>query len=127
MYYRVGVEMNKNKLILRYCPNFYRIINFEYFEDDYLTERLITIYEKFIFGISTTDMEEVNTASMIDKVLAKYIDDYQFRKEMKHQLLELKVSKSSTNILKNIVDGIISIFDKYEEGATRRIYVSRWI
>src|SRR5574344_874859 len=104
MYYRVGVEMNKNKLILRYCPNFYRIINFEYFEDDYLTERLITIYEKFIFGISTTDMEEVNTASMIDKVLAKYIDDYQFRKEMKHQLLELKVSKSSTNILKNIVD-----------------------
>lgn len=119
--------MNRNKLILKYCPNFYRIINFEYFEDDNLTARLIKIYEKFIFGINISDNEELQTASEIDKVLAKYIDDYQFRKEMKHELLELKVSKTESNILKSIVLGIIKIFDKYEEGATRKIYISRWI
>ena len=26
--------MNKNKIVLQNCPNFYRIVNFEYFEED---------------------------------------------------------------------------------------------
>lgn len=119
--------MNKNKLILQYCPNFYHIINFEYFEDDYLSERLITLYEKFIFDINITNESDIKMASQIDKVLAKYIDDYQFRKEMKHELLELRIPKSVPNIIKAIVEGVISIFDKYEEGSTRKIYISRWI
>ncbi|MGM9834209.1 MAG: hypothetical protein ACI31M_00290 [Bacilli bacterium] len=119
--------MNKNKLILKNCPNFYRIINFEYFEDDSLSERLINIYEKFIFNIDIANEEDVKIASQIDKVLARYIEDYQFRKEMKYSLQQLKISKSTTNILKSIVEGLIHIFDQYEEGATRKIYISRWI
>ena len=38
--------MNKNKQILKYCPNFYKIINFDFFEDDHFTEKLIAIYEE---------------------------------------------------------------------------------
>ena len=40
-----------NKEIIKHCPNFYRIINFEFFEVDKLTEKLIGVYEKFIFSI----------------------------------------------------------------------------
>lgn len=119
--------MNKNEIILRHCPNFYRIINFEYFEDDYLSERLINIYEKFIFDIDIANEVDVKIASQIDKVLAKYIENYEFRKEMKNRLQQLKISKSTTNILKAIVEGIIHISNQYEEGATRKIYISRWI
>lgn len=119
--------MNKNKIILTYCPNFYRIINFEYYEDDCITEKLISIYEKFIFSIDLADKEDIKTAATIDKVLARYIDDYQFRKEMKHELFELKITGNTTNLLKTIVKGMINIFNRYEEGSTRRIYVSRWI
>lgn len=119
--------MNKNKIILKHCPNFYRIINFEYFEDDYLSERLINIYEEFIFNIDIDNKIDIKIVSQIDKVLAKYIENYEFRKEMKYRLKQLKISKSTTDILKAIVEGIIRISNQYEEGATRKIYISRWI
>ena len=36
-------NMNKNKIILQYCPNFYKIINYD-FERDSLTDKLINVY-----------------------------------------------------------------------------------
>ena len=105
---------------------FYKIINFD-FEDDSLTDKLISVYKKFIFTIDIKDMKEVKTANKIDKILAKYIEDYQFRKELKNGLMQFKISNTSSNILKSIVEGIISVFNKYEEGSTRKIYISRWI
>ncbi len=119
-------NMNKNKIILQYCPNFYKIINYD-FEGDSLTDKLISVYRKFIFTIDIEDMKEVKIANKIDKILAKYIEDYQFRKELKNGLKNFKVNNSSSNILKAIVEGIISVFNKYEEGSTRKIYIARWI
>ena len=119
--------MNKNKQILKYCPNFYRIINFEFFEGDVFTERLITIYEDFIFSVNIANDEEIRLITQVDKVLAKYIDDYLFRKEMKAGLMNLKVRKDVDNLLVVIVKNIIKIFERYEEDTTRKIYLARWI
>lgn len=119
-------NMNKNKIILQYCPNFYKIINYD-FEGDSLTDKLIKVYKKFIFTIDIEDMKEVKIANQIDKILAKYIEDYQFRKELKNGLKQFRVTNLSSNILKAIVEGIISVFNKYEEGSTRKIYIARWI
>ena len=119
--------MNKNKQILKYAPNFYKIINFEYFENDYVTEKLISIYEEFIFGVDVANPDELNKVVEIDKVLNKYIDDYVFRSEMKYELTQIKVRTDEANILDAIVKSIIKIFDRYVEGYTRSIYISRWI
>ena len=43
--------MNNNKLIIDNCPNFYKIINFDYFQDDLFTDKLIKIYRMYIFSI----------------------------------------------------------------------------
>ena len=118
--------MQDNKLILKHCPNFYKIINFEYFEDDFISEKLISVYENFIFNISLSNAEEVSKATQIDTILSKYIDDYLFRKEMKNELIKLKVKKTE-NVFLAIVNYIIKIFDMYEVGYTRKIYISRWI
>lgn len=119
--------MNKNKLILDNCPNFYRIVNFEYFEDDLVSERLINIYEKFIFNIDITSSDEIKTVKKIDYVLGKYIDDYLFRRKMQTEIYNVRVKKTCTDILRAVVESIISIFNRYEEETTRNIYLSRWI
>mgnify|MGYP003308419335 CR=1 FL=1 len=40
--------MKKNKIILKHCPNFYKIINFEFADDDRITSKLIEIYKDYI-------------------------------------------------------------------------------
>lgn len=119
--------MDQNKAILKCCPNFNRIINLVYYEEDVVTERLINIYEKFIFSCNIENEEEAKLVREIDHVLGKYIDDYAFRKEMQVEIFRVKVRKTCSNMLKAVVEGIIRIFEKYQEDSTRSIYISRWI
>ena len=114
-------------MVLRYCPNFNRIMNFDYYEEDIVTERLISIYEKFIFSWFINIYINERLIREIDRVIGKYIDDYAFRKEMQVEIFRVKVKKTCSNILQAVVEGIIRIFEKYEEDSTRNIYISRWI
>lgn len=114
-------------MVLKYCPNFGRIMNFDYYDEDVVTERLISIYERFIFSSDILQEENVILIREIDRVIGKYIDDYAFRKEMQVEIFRVKVKKTCSNILQAVVEGIIRIFQKYEEDSTRNIYISRWI
>ena len=118
--------MNNNKLIIDNCPNFYKIINFDYFQDDLFTDKLIKIYRMFIFSVNPLNTEDIKKVKTIDSILAKYIDDYSFRKTMKYELIQVKF-KSKENMLQNLINSIIGIFEKYEEGSTRNIYIAKWI
>lgn len=116
-----------NKLVLNYCPNFYKIVNFDFDEDDNMSRRLIQIYQDYIFKIDLSNVEETKLVMELDKVISRYIDDYEFRKNLKVSMLQVKIKKSCTNILKAIVESIVAIFNNYEEYTTRNVYISRWI
>ncbi len=118
--------MVKNKIILKHCPNYYNIKNYEVDEDDYLSMKLISIYEEYIFSIDETNQESLKKIEELDTILKKYITDYNFRKELKIGLTKIRV-KRDNNILESIVNGIISLFDNYEEYYTRNIYFARWV
>ena len=79
--------MKKNKIILKHCPNFYKIINFEFLEEDSISAKLIGIYENFIFDVDVESQSDIKTVEKLDFVINKYIDDYSFRKEMQRSLL----------------------------------------
>lgn len=118
--------MDNNKLIIEQCPNFYKIVNFDYFEDDNFTACLIKIYRQYIFSVSILNAEELKKAKELDHVLSKYIDDYIFRKTMKYELSRVTF-ESREDLLSKLINSILGIFDKYEEGKTRNIYIARWI
>ena len=118
--------MNENRNILKYCPNYYYIINFDFNEEDLVSDKLIRIYKNYIFSIDINNQDEVERISEFDRVLASYIKDYLFRSTLQKEIVTVKV-KNEGNILQNLVDIIIKIFTNYEEYTTRNIYVSKWI
>lgn len=118
--------MKKNKVILEYCPNYYRIKNYDFDENDYITLKVIGIYEDYIFNIDEKNISELEKIKELDKILVKYIDDYSFRKEVKKGLLNIRVRRDS-NIIEVIVENLIKLFETYEDGLTRNIYFARWI
>ncbi len=120
------VEVNK-KDVLNYCPNFNRIVNFDYTKEDYISSKLVRVYKDFIFKANIYDSEDVKRISDIDYVLGRYIDDYSFRKELRVEIVHVKVKKTCTDILRAIVESIIHIFDNYLENSTKKIKIARWI
>ena len=119
--------MSSNKQIIDYCPNYYKIINFNPIMEDGITSRIISMYQEYIFNIDLNSEEDINEIKELDAALAKYIDDYSFRKEVQRQIREVKVKKDAKNIIKAFIEAIIRIFVNYEDYTTRVIYISRWI
>ncbi len=118
--------MNSNKDILKYCPNYYNIVNFDFEEGDLISEKIVTIYKSYIFSVNINDDTEKERAIEIDRVLASYLHDYLFRSTLQKEIVTVRVKKDN-NIIKSIVDVIIKIFTSYEEYTTRKIYISKWI
>ncbi len=118
--------MDKSKQIIENCPNFYKIVNFDYFEDDNFTASLIKIYRTFIFSVDPLNEEDLKKVINLDIVLAKYIDDYVFRKTMKFELTHVKIDNRE-DLLNKLVNSILGIFEQFEEGRTRNIYIARWL
>lgn len=120
-------KLNINKQIITLCPNFYKIIDFVPYEDDVVSQKLIKLYQQYIFRINLDNDEDVENVKQLDHVISKYIDDYLFRKEMQKQIMHIKVRKDAKDLLREVIRSIIKIFTNYEEYTTRVIYISRWI
>lgn len=118
---------DKAKEILSYCPNYNRIVNFEYLKDDKITSRLIRVYKDYVFEVNIQNSDEVKKLHDFDYVVGRYISDYAFRKELKKEIVNVKIKKSCTDILRAIVESVLKIFDNYLENSTRKIRIARWI
>lgn len=116
-----------NKVILKYCPDYYRIINEEFSELDYMTDKIITIFQTYIFKINIKDKNELKRVSNLNKAVLRYIDDREFKTMLTNALTSLKVSKRETDVIGVIVKTILTEYDKYMEGFTRNLYIPRWI
>ena len=121
-----GSFMNNNKQILNYCKNYYKIIDFNFNEEDFITEKLIKIYKQFIFNVDINNTNEVNKVVELDNILNLYIEDYEFRGELQKEIEKVRVKKDS-NILVSLIGSIIKIFTDYEEYTTKKIYIAKWI
>ncbi len=118
--------MKNNREVIRHCPHFYTIINFEYYSNDIVSEKLIEVYEKFIFSCDMNELESISKVEKLDTVLYKYITDYSFREQVKLDINNVRV-KRGENVLETIVGTIINYFDNYEKTKCRKVQVTRWI
>lgn len=120
-------EYLDNKIILNYCKDYYRIINEEFTELDYMTSKVIQIYQTYIFSIDVKNKVERKKITDLNDAVVRYFDDREFKKILTNFLIALKVSKKEKNVLSYIVTAIINEHEKYMEGLTRNLYIPRWI
>ena len=120
-------EYLDNKVILKYCPNYYRIINEEFYELDYISDKVIQVLQAYIFTVNIKNKPELKRITELDKALVRYFDDREFKTYLTNHLIALKVSKNEPNIMRFIAMSIIGAYEKYLEGFTRNLYISKWI
>ena len=116
-----------NKIVIKYCKDYYRIINEEFSEFDIMSDKVIQIYQAYIFFFFFHNKAEIKQAINLNDAVARYFDDREFKNILTNFLKGLKVSKKEANVIKYIGNAIISEFEKYKEGYTRNLYIPRWI
>ena len=116
-----------NKIILKYCPDYFRIINEEFNYLDYMMDKVIGVYQTYIFSINVNNKADLKSVNSLNNAVARYIDDREFKKILNNFLVSLKVAKSETNVIGFIAKKIIQEYEKYMEGWTRNLYIPRWL
>lgn len=116
-----------NKIILKYCKDYYRLINEEFSELDYISDKIIQVFQSFIFSVNIKSKQEMKKVAVINDAVARYFDDVEFKKILTNYLIGLKVSKKEENVISFIADRIISEYEKYKEGYTRNLYTAKWV
>lgn len=116
-----------NKVILKYCPDYYRIINEEFSELDTMSDKIIEIYQSFIFSIDINVKEELKLITQLNKAVCRYFDDREFKRMLTLSLMALRLPKSTKDVLGAIAREIIKQYNKYMEGFTRNLYIPKWI
>lgn len=116
-----------NKIVLKYCPDYFRIINEEFSELDLMTDKVIQIYQNYIFTINIKDKAQVKKVTTLNSAVARYFDDREFKTLLTNVLVSLKVPKGTKDVVDIIVSTIIKEYEKYLEGFTRNLYIPRWI
>ncbi len=84
---------DKINQLLNICPNYEKINNYEFLEGDVFSETMINFYLKLIENINMNDNDETAFISSLDSSLAKYVDDYKFRKFLKTKLNEVDTNE----------------------------------
>ena len=115
-----------NLEIIKHCPHFYTIINFEFYSDDVISEKLIDVYQNYIFTIDLNNRDEIEKIKRLDENMYKYISDYAFRNQIKQNISNVKVVKGE-NILESLVNALLLFFETYEEKSFSKIVLTRWI
>ncbi len=117
----------ENKIIIKYCKDYFRIINEEFTELDFMSDKVIQIYQNYIFSINARNKTELKKIVDLNEAVVRYFDDRDFRSLLNNFLACLKVSKKETNIMGYIAGEIIKEYKKYMEGFTRNLYIPRWV
>lgn len=117
----------KNKIIIKYCEDYYRIINERFNELDTMSDKVIQVYQAYIFSIDPKNKIALKKAITLNKALVRYFEDRSFKTEITKGLKHLKKPSETSNVIDLIVNYIVENYNKYLEGYTRSLYIPRWI
>ena len=117
----------RNKIIIKYCKDYYKIINERFSENDKMSDKVIQIYQSYIVSVDEKEKNALKRAVALNNAVNKYFDDREFRNNLNNHLKVLKAPKGEKDILLYIVNSIIMLYNKYLDGYTRNLYIPRWI
>ncbi len=120
-------SFNKNKEIVSVCKYYYDIVNFDIYESDKISQKIINLYKSYIFSMENVTKREKEKLKEIDKIVYKFLTDKRFNKEIIKELSHLKVSRGITNLVEYVMNKMIEYYENYKTIYTRNIYIPRWI
>lgn len=116
-----------NEKIESICKNYNAIVNCEFLEDDLFSYKMIDFYKNAVSRVKNTDKESLRKIIKIDKMMRKYIEDYNFSKKLRNSVDVSSILNSQIDLTDAVLEYAISFTDKYEENIDEPVINTRWI
>lgn len=121
------IDIEHVRLVLKNCPNYDFIINYEYPYGDELSKKLIDWYRELIFSATGENENQLLLIRALDKSLYLYVKDNKFKKELKKIINIDELKFENKLIIKETIKKLIEFTNNYEKKEVLNIEVSKWI
>ena len=125
--YTKTIDVKFVNKILKYCPNYDYIVNYDYEYGDNISSKLIDWYRELIFAVNGNDEKQLKIVEALDKGLYLYVKDNKYKTEFKKYLRLEDINLESKKLIKDLIKKIIIFTSKYEQKQIMEVASSIWI
>ena len=113
--------------ILSNCPNYDKIVNYEYEYGDTLSSKLIDWYRELIFSCDGENINQLRIIYQIDHSLSMYVDDSQYKRGLSKILSKDEVDLNNSVLIQNVIKKIIEFTNQYERDEILELVNNKWL
>lgn len=113
--------------ILSNCPNYDKIVNYEYEYGDTLSSKLIDWYRELIFSCDGENVNQLRIIYQIDHSLSMYVEDNQYKRGLSKILSKDEVDLNNSILIQNVIKKIIEFTNQYERDEILELVSNKWL
>lgn len=113
--------------ILSNCPNYDKIVNYEYEYGDILSSKLIDWYRELIFSCDGENTNQLRIIYQIDHSLSLYVEDSLYKRGLSKILSMDDVSLDDSFLIQNVIEKIINFTNQYERDEILELVNNKWL
>ena len=110
---------------IKRCKNYNVIVNCEFLEDDLFSKKLVDFYKKAV--VNANGENKLNKITKYDRVMRKYIEDYNFSKKLKNSVDVSSILTSTIDLTDAVLEYAVEFLAKYDEKIEEPVVNTRWI
>lgn len=113
--------------ILSNCPNYDKIVNYEYEYGDTLSSKLIDWYRELIFSCDGENVNQLRIIYQIDHSLSLYVEDNQYKRGLSKILSKDEVDLNNSVLIQRVIKKIIEFTNQYERDEILELVSNKWL
>ena len=113
--------------ILSNCPNYDKIVNYEYEYGDTLSSKLIDWYRELIFSCDGENVNQLRIIYQIDHSLSMYVEDNQYKRGLSKILSKDEVDLNNSVLIQGVIKKIIEFTNQYERDEILELVNNKWL
>lgn len=121
------IDIEHVQKILKNCPHYDKIINYEYPYGDTLSKKLIDWYRELIFSANGNNENQLMLIRALDKSLYLYVRDNKYKKGLKKIVSVDELTFKDKNVIKDVIKKLIEFTTNYEKKEVREFNVAKWL
>ena len=108
------------------CKNYNIIVSCEFLENDLFSYKLVDFYKNAV-SRSGCDSNSLNKISKYDRVMRKYIEDYNFSKQLRNSVDVSSILTSKVDLTDAVLEYAVDFSNKYDDDIEEPVINTRWI
>ena len=121
------IDIGHVKKVLENCPNFEKIIHYEYPYGDILSKKLIDWYRELIFSVNGNNENQLLLIRALDRGLYLYVRDNKYKRGLRKIITTDELTFENKDLIKDVIKRLIEFTNNYEKKEVREVSVSKWL